>query len=147
MALSRELLIGPPDTLDRLWRVGVGVSVIICGWLAFTLPWACAAASLVIACAALGRARAVRAAASVLRLSYLPTGRWRIDLKDGSRLEPQSIRTTLLPWAVFAELKDSASTQASIKLAVTSENAGVLAFRQLRLHLRHAGGTTTAAPG
>ena len=138
-ALSRALPIGAPDRLHSLWRIGLAVSIYVCGWLAFIQPWACAVASLVIGCAVLGRVDANKAISGVLHLDYLPTGIWRLDCDNGSSLELQPGRTSVLPRTVFAELSDPASQRGPIKVAVTAASAGALAFCRLSMHLRVGG--------
>lgn len=145
-ALSRALPIGAPDGLNWLWRLGLAASIGVCGWLALILPWACAVASVVIACAVLGRVDSNKAISGVLHVNYLPTGIWRVDCDNGSSLDLEPGRTTVLPQAVFATLHDPASNRGAIKVAVTAASAGALAFRRLSLHVR-VGGRASAVQG
>lgn len=135
-AFARDLVLGPPAKLQRLWWAASCLAAVVELWLVLVAPGSAAVGALLIGFALMMRRRAELRAASIPGLIHSPDGDWYRTCAQDTRMELFARKTVVLQQAVFVNFRCDAASE--FELAVTPAEAGSDGFRRLRVRLRHA---------
>ncbi len=135
-AFVRDLALGQPAKLLRLWWGAACMAAVVEVWLVLVAPGFAAVGAFPIGFALMSRGRAEARAARIPGLIHSADGDWYGACDGGTRVALFARKTVVMPQVVFLNFR--CDTASEFGLAVTRAGAGSDAFRRLRVRLRHA---------